>query len=274
MKKKTKKLFWNFARSYLGIGWHDLLQIQYVDLPSSGASLQQIWLNLGKWFQSYIGVKITFFVFLSIYSWCDTTASWATWQTTVCLDQGLRGDEKLLERFRDELNSFIGLTGIKIKETYSKSLFLTAQSCAANLKVARAPLTCNQVFYSPPTSGACVCGAARRPPDRPQAYIYISTNPTTPLRQLANTLVLRPWIVSITDADNALLNWMLTLPYSCFVCPREGGRQAMICTFYHPTFPKCTVTGKPAPGTPLWFGVPVNFNTYGYTWQSNHISWA
>ena len=32
-----------------------------------GASRQQIWLNLGKRSQSYIGVKIMLFVFLSIY---------------------------------------------------------------------------------------------------------------------------------------------------------------------------------------------------------------
>jgi len=41
MKKKTKKLFCNFACPYFGIGWHDLLQIWYVDSPSSGASQQQ-----------------------------------------------------------------------------------------------------------------------------------------------------------------------------------------------------------------------------------------
>ena len=54
--------------------------------PSLVALLQQIWLNLGKRSQSYIGGKITFFVFLSIYSWCNATASWATWHTTVRLD--------------------------------------------------------------------------------------------------------------------------------------------------------------------------------------------
>jgi len=47
MKKKMKKLFRNFARSFLGMGWHDLLQVWYVDSPSLGASLQQIWLNSG-----------------------------------------------------------------------------------------------------------------------------------------------------------------------------------------------------------------------------------
>jgi len=33
-------------------------------------------------------VKITFFVFLSIYSRGDATASWAARHTTVCLDNG------------------------------------------------------------------------------------------------------------------------------------------------------------------------------------------
>ena len=63
-KKKMKKLFWNFARLYLGIDWHDLFQIWLIDSPSSGVSVDQIWLNSGKWSQSYIGLKITFFVFL------------------------------------------------------------------------------------------------------------------------------------------------------------------------------------------------------------------
>ena len=73
-RKKTKKLFWNFAHLYLGIGWHDLLQIFYIDSPSSGASQQLVWLNSGKRSGSYIGVKITFLVFLSIIiliMWCD-----------------------------------------------------------------------------------------------------------------------------------------------------------------------------------------------------------
>jgi len=34
-RKKQSKLFQNFARSYLGIGWYNLLQIWYVNLPSS-----------------------------------------------------------------------------------------------------------------------------------------------------------------------------------------------------------------------------------------------
>ena len=85
-EEKTKKLFQNFVHLYLGISWYDLHQIWYVDSPSSGASQQQIWLNSGKRSRSYIGVKITFFVFLSIYSRCGATASWAAQHTTVCLE--------------------------------------------------------------------------------------------------------------------------------------------------------------------------------------------
>jgi len=81
VRNEEEKLFWNFARSYLGIGWSDLLQIWNVDLRY----LQQVWLNSGKWSQSYVGVKITFFVFLSIHSEGDAKASWAAWHTTVCL---------------------------------------------------------------------------------------------------------------------------------------------------------------------------------------------
>jgi len=58
-EEKTKELSQNFARSYLGIDWHDLVQISYVDLPSCICGA-----NLVKWSQSYIGVKITFFIFL------------------------------------------------------------------------------------------------------------------------------------------------------------------------------------------------------------------
>jgi len=48
-----------------------LLQIRYVDSPTWRAFLQQIWLNLGKRSGSYIGVKMMFSFFLSIYSqWC------------------------------------------------------------------------------------------------------------------------------------------------------------------------------------------------------------
>jgi len=46
--KEKNELFGNFAHLYLGIGWHDLLQIWYLDSPSLGVSLQQVWLNLGK----------------------------------------------------------------------------------------------------------------------------------------------------------------------------------------------------------------------------------
>jgi len=86
LRKKMKKLFQNCGRLYLGVGWHDLLQICYIDSPSSGTSQQQIWLNSGKRSWNYIGVKITFFVFLSIYSRCGATASWATQHTTTRLD--------------------------------------------------------------------------------------------------------------------------------------------------------------------------------------------
>jgi len=89
MKKKRKQLFQNFGRSYLGIGWHNLLQTWYVDSPSLGATQQYVWFNLGKRSQSYIGVKITFFVFWSIYSQCGATASWAAQHTTVHLDYAL-----------------------------------------------------------------------------------------------------------------------------------------------------------------------------------------
>ena len=78
-----KKLFQNFAHLCLGISQHNLSQIWYVDLPSSGASQKQIWLNPGKRVSSYIGMKITFFVFLSIYSQCGVTASCAAQHTKV-----------------------------------------------------------------------------------------------------------------------------------------------------------------------------------------------
>jgi len=61
-RKKRRNYFETLhAHSYLGIGWRDLLQIWNVDSPSSGASLQHVWSNSGKWSQSYVGVKITFF---------------------------------------------------------------------------------------------------------------------------------------------------------------------------------------------------------------------
>jgi len=40
-----------------------LFQIWYADSPTWWASLQQIWLNLGKRSRNYIGVKITFLFF-------------------------------------------------------------------------------------------------------------------------------------------------------------------------------------------------------------------
>jgi len=36
-EEKTEEIILKFAHSYLGIGWHDSLQIWHVDLPSSGA---------------------------------------------------------------------------------------------------------------------------------------------------------------------------------------------------------------------------------------------
>ena len=41
-EEEKTKLFQNFARSYLRIDWHDLLEIWYVDSPSAGASMEQI----------------------------------------------------------------------------------------------------------------------------------------------------------------------------------------------------------------------------------------
>jgi len=64
--------------------WSDLLQIWYVDLPNLQASLQQVWLGKESW--SYIGMKIMFSYFLSIYSLCGVLASWASRHTTMCLD--------------------------------------------------------------------------------------------------------------------------------------------------------------------------------------------
>ena len=58
--KKKKKLFQDFSHLHLGIGWYDLLQIWYADLPSLGTSQQEIWLNSGKRSESYVDVKITF----------------------------------------------------------------------------------------------------------------------------------------------------------------------------------------------------------------------
>ena len=64
-RKKIKKLFQNC--SLISQDWlSNLLQILYVDSPNSEASLEQIWLYSGKWSQSYIGVKIVFFVILTV----------------------------------------------------------------------------------------------------------------------------------------------------------------------------------------------------------------
>ena len=59
-RKKMKKLFQNFAHLYLGICWHDLLQICSLHLPSLGTSRPQVWLNSGKRSWNYIGAKIIF----------------------------------------------------------------------------------------------------------------------------------------------------------------------------------------------------------------------
>ena len=84
-KRRTEKKR-NFGRSYLGNGWSDFLHILYVDSPTARALLQQIRLQLDKGSRSYKGVKITFTIFLLIYSQCGAPASWAARHTTVCLD--------------------------------------------------------------------------------------------------------------------------------------------------------------------------------------------
>jgi len=60
-----------------------------IGLPTWQISLQQIWLNSGMRSWSYIGVKIMFSFFLSIYSQCSAPTSWATRHNTVCLDTNL-----------------------------------------------------------------------------------------------------------------------------------------------------------------------------------------
>ena len=45
--KRRRKNNDMISRSYFGIGWHDLLQIWYVDSPNLGASQRQIWFNSG-----------------------------------------------------------------------------------------------------------------------------------------------------------------------------------------------------------------------------------
>jgi len=81
-RKKRRNYFETLLNHFSGLAG----MIWYVDLPSSGAFLQQIWLNSGKISQSYIGVKIKFFVFLPMYSQCGATASWAARHTTMRLD--------------------------------------------------------------------------------------------------------------------------------------------------------------------------------------------
>ena len=73
MKNKKPRNYFKTACLYLGIGRCNVLQNWYVDLATLGASLQQIWVHSGERSQSYIGVKIMFFVFLSICSTHGTT---------------------------------------------------------------------------------------------------------------------------------------------------------------------------------------------------------
>ena len=63
-----------------------LLQILYVDYPTTQALLYQIWIQSDKTSQSYVCVKIAFSFLLSIYSQCGAPASWTARHTTVCLD--------------------------------------------------------------------------------------------------------------------------------------------------------------------------------------------
>jgi len=51
-KKKTKMKLWSL------VSQKQLEPFAYIDSPTWQASLQQIWLNLGKISRSYIGVKI------------------------------------------------------------------------------------------------------------------------------------------------------------------------------------------------------------------------
>ena len=85
-KKKTKKNNRNFGCLYLGNGLSDFLQIWNVDSPSWRATLQLIWFQSDKVSPRYKGVKMTFSFFLSIYSQCGVSASWAARHTIVCLD--------------------------------------------------------------------------------------------------------------------------------------------------------------------------------------------
>jgi len=48
VQNKDEKMNWNYAHSYLRIGMSNMLQIWWAGLPIWQASVQQIWLNLGK----------------------------------------------------------------------------------------------------------------------------------------------------------------------------------------------------------------------------------
>jgi len=82
-QEKNKEIKTKLWVLYLKNGWNDLFQILYVHAPTWWASLQQIWFNLGKRSWSYIGVKISFSFFLSIYSQYGAPTSWAA-DTQMC----------------------------------------------------------------------------------------------------------------------------------------------------------------------------------------------
>ena len=79
-----------------------LAQIWYVDLPT----LQQIWFDSDKKSQSYIGVKIMFNIFLSIYSWCGVMASWAARHTIVCVDTSIQKIKNFQLEYRDDSKNY------------------------------------------------------------------------------------------------------------------------------------------------------------------------
>ena len=87
-KKKTKNKNWNFGRSYLGNGWHDLLQLWNVASCYRRAFSPQIWCSSDKRSQMYECVKIITLLFLLIYllPFAHAPFSWAARHTTVCLD--------------------------------------------------------------------------------------------------------------------------------------------------------------------------------------------
>jgi len=53
-------------------------------MQKSHAFLKELW--------SYACMKIVFWFFLLIYSWCDVLASLAARHTTVCLDASIQAD--------------------------------------------------------------------------------------------------------------------------------------------------------------------------------------